>query len=133
MGGRAARSILSMPAIELKHWLDEEGTRRWARYTTDSDVFGVEAWSFGDVSPDWPWGLAVSVVDVLSDDDLRVKVCDRLDEALLAVPGVTEIAMEDSSIWLIAGDIGGDAVVRAVSEVLNDLEDLLRDDLKAQP
>ena len=121
-----------MPAIELTHWLDEEGTRRWARDTTDSDVFGVEAWSFDDVSPDWPWGLAVNVVEVLSDDALREKVCDRLDAALLATPGVAGIAMEDSSIWLIAGDVGGDAIVRAVSEVLNDLEALLRDDLEAQ-
>jgi hypothetical protein len=121
-----------MPGIELMQWLDEEGTRRWARKTTDNDLFGVEAWSFDDVAPDWPWGLAVNVVDLLSDDDLREKVCDSVDEALLAISGVAGIAMEDSSIWLIAGDVGGDVVVRAVSEVLNDLEALLREDLRAQ-
>jgi len=60
------------------------------------------------------------------EEALEGELRRRIAAALRSVGGVTAAVESDREIWWVTGSCSGEALVRAVSEVLDDLADQTR-------
>lgn len=102
---------------------DEELAEEWTRTIRDPRrryVHGVGAQKWRAKSK-WPWRVHVWVMELVRDDELEAELRTRIGAAIRAVRGVTRVAEEDREVWVIAGTPSGEALVRAVAEVVDAL------------
>jgi hypothetical protein len=102
---------------------DSELAEEWMRTIADPSlryVHGVGASRWAAKSK-WPWRIHVWVMEAVRDDELQVELRERIAAAIRAVRGATDVAEEDREVWAIAGAPSGEALVRAVAEVVDDL------------
>jgi hypothetical protein len=102
---------------------DSELAEAWTRTITDPSlryVHGVEAQKWLAKS-NWPWRINVWVMELVRDEELQAELRKRIATAVRAVRGVTNVAEEDREVWVISGAPSGEALVRSVAEVVDEL------------
>ena len=98
---------------------DFEGDESWERVTGEEDLLGVSAgWTD---RAGGGWSVWVNVMEFIREEPLEGELRRRIAAALRSVGGVTAAVESDREIWWVTGWCSGEALVRAVSAVLDDL------------
>jgi hypothetical protein len=98
---------------------------RWVRATDDEPVFGVAATRLlGDHAT---WEVIVSAARHVRGEPLRSTLEQAILDHLTALPEVFDAFQEDREIWMVHGEVGADALIRACSAALDGLADALRE------
>ena len=84
----------------------------------DGDVRYVEA---GRDDHSGGWQVTVSVMEFVREEPLEGELRRRIAAALLSVGGVETADEMDREVWYVSGTPSGQALVRAVGEILDDL------------
>ena len=118
----SACSIASTP-IEVKRIepIDNSILEEWTRVTDNEDVLGVSA----SKSADGDWQVFINVAEFIREEPLESKLYQRITESLTGIDGVVEVIHEDREVWLVRGDVTGEALVRSSSTALNELHEEL--------
>ena len=98
---------------------DDEILEEWVRVTDSLDLLGVDAVKID--LPEWPWQVSLYVAEFVREESLERKMDSMLVTALKNLPGVLEVVREDREVWLVNGNIGGEALVRACAQVVDNL------------
>jgi hypothetical protein len=69
----------------------------------------------------------VAAQEFFRQDSLGLELRQRVRRAMELVPGLTSVAENDNETWHVTGSPSGEALVRAVASVLNDLAERMRD------
>lgn len=109
--------------IEVRQVLIDGTDEAWERITGDWDVRGVEA---GRIDFASGWNVTVAVMEFVREDPLESELRRRIAAALRSVDGVETAEELDREVWFVTGTPLGDALVRAASEVVDDLADQAR-------
>ena len=67
------------------------------------------------------WNVSVSVMEFVREGPLEDELRRRIAAALRSVEGVETADEMDTEVWFVTGTPSGEALVRAVAEVLDDL------------
>jgi len=103
---------------------DDELSEEWEVVTDEEDIMGVGAVRSDD--DDWPWQVFVCVAEFIRTEPLQSELFRVVSEALTGVSGVLEAAHEDREIWVVRGDVGGEALVRAAARAVASIADRTR-------
>ncbi len=108
---------------------DEEIAEEWSRHTSEPDVcwVGASRWVDGG---DWPWQVHVAAAEFVRDGPLSAAMDAGVYEALVAVDGVTDVAREDTEVWIVAGDPAGADLVRVVASFIDTIRDDIREHIR---
>jgi hypothetical protein len=109
----------------------EDSDESWERdiEMDDGEVRFVEA---GRIDPQggWNptvtvsgWNVTVAVMEFVQEEPLEGELRRRIVAALRSVVGVDTAEEMDREVWFVTGTPSGEALVRAVGEVLDDLAD----------
>ena len=103
----------------------EDSDEAWERdiQMDDGEVRFVEA-LHNDADGDWQ--VAASLMELVREEPLAGELRDRIAAALRSVEGVETADEMDTEAWLVTGTPSGEALVRAVGEVLDDFADQTR-------
>lgn len=104
---------------------DSSIVEEWERDTSEPDIRGIGVTRDAD-GTDWPWHLSVSVAEFVREEPLEGELRRRMDAALRAVPGVSDVAEEDREVWIIRGDVSGEAIAVAAAQVVDEMADRIR-------
>lgn len=105
-------------AVQVRR-ADVEGDESWERVTDEKDLLGVSAEWTGQAGGGW--SVFVDVMEFIREELLEGELRRRIAAALLSVGSVTGAVESDREIWWVTGSCSGEALVRAVSAVLDDL------------
>jgi hypothetical protein len=100
----------------------------WSRVTDEPEIRCVEAWTDDEVDG---WVVEVSVQEFFRQDRLGVELRLRMQSALEAVEGVTDVAEQGTESWFVTGSPSGEALTRAAASVVDDLADRMREGMPA--
>jgi hypothetical protein len=124
-----ARPMSSAPGVRFEvrrlDPVDEAFAEEWARAIDTPrvrELHGVGAQKWRN-KPSWPWRVEVWVMEFVRDDPLEAELRRRIDAALRAVPGVTDVREDDREVWGVEGSPSGDALVSAVGAVVDSFAD----------
>ena len=67
------------------------------------------------------WNVTVAAMEFVREEPLEGELRRRIAAALRSVEGVESAGEMDREVWFVTGTPSGDALVRAVAEVLDDL------------
>jgi hypothetical protein len=95
----------------------------WQRLTDEPDIRRIEAWADSEFEG---WCVEVSAQESIRQDPLGTELRQRMQAALRAVQGVTEVDRHDNESWLVNGKPSGQELTRAAAEVVDELADRLR-------
>ena len=95
----------------------------WERETDDEGVRGVGADLIGFAGG---WNVTVSVMEFIREGPLEGELRRRIAAALRSVEGVETAEEMDREVWFVTGAPAGEALVRAVARVVDDLADRTR-------
>jgi hypothetical protein len=103
----------------------EEGDagEAWERLTDEPEIRGVDAARVDEIGG---WQVSVWVLEFLPADPVEAELRQRVASALAAVDGVIDVGEYDRESWFVAGTPSGQAVTRAVAQVVDDLADRTR-------
>ena len=96
---------------------DDELLEQWTRTGPDPELTGVEVL----LLPDHPWQIVVSMAELVRTGPLLPRLEQAVFSAIQAVPGVTQVAREDTEVWLAWGTPTGEALAHAVATVVDTL------------
>jgi hypothetical protein len=102
----------------------------WQRLTDEPDIRGIEAWADSEFEG---WCVEVSAQEFIRTDPLGTELRRRMQAALRAVDGVTEVDRHDNESWLVNGQPSGQQLTRAAADVVDELADQLRAEMPASP
>lgn len=111
--------------IERTRPSDDALSEAWNRVTDEPEVLGVRATRHTEARA-WPWQIFVSAMEFVRAEPLQTDLRVGISEALRSVPEVTAVSEEDREVWVLGGNVQGEALVRAVSEVLDLFADPIR-------
>lgn len=105
---------------------DDEVSEEWGR-ETDEQILGVSACRI-----DWlgVWHVFVAPQEFFRQDPLGLELRQRVQRAMQLVPGATGVAENDNETWHVTGSPSGEALVRAVASVLDDLAPRMREAMR---
>lgn len=105
---------------------DDEVSEEWGR-ETDEQILGVSGCRI-----DWlgVWHVGVAPQEFFRQDPLGLELRQRVQRVMELVPGVTGVAEKDNETWQVTGSPSGEALVRAVASVLDDLAPRMREALR---
>ena len=117
-------SIASMP-IEVKRIepMDSSILEEWTRVTDNEDVLGVSASKSAESNGEWQ--VFINVAEFVREEPLESKLYQHITDSLSGIDGVVEVIHEDREVWLVRGDVTGEALVRSSSAALNELHEEL--------
>lgn len=95
---------------------DEAIREHWEVNAHDIDLFGFSA--LCEPAMQYPWSLCINVAEFVTQEPLESQFRERIGAAISAVAGVTAIEEADREVWVVAGDVAGEALVEAVLTVL---------------
>lgn len=72
------------------------------------------------------WNVTVTVMEFVREEPLEGVLRRRIAAALRSVEGVETADEMDTEVWFVTGTPSGEALVRAVAEVLDDLAEQTR-------
>ena len=75
------------------------------------------------------WHVVVASQEFFRQTRSGLELCQRVQRAMGLVPGVAGVAENDNETWHVTGSPYGEALVRAVASVLDDLADRMREAL----
>ena len=104
--------------IDVRQVQVEGADESWERVTSESDVRGVGA---DRIDFAGGWNVTVSVMEFVREDPLESELRRRITAALLSVDGVESTGEMDREVWFVTGTVSGEALVRAVAPVVDDL------------
>jgi hypothetical protein len=104
--------------------VDGEITEEWVRLTDEPEIRGVEAFTADDIDG---WVVAISAQEFFRQDPLGVELRQRIQSALRAVDGVTDMYDHDNEQWDVIGNPSGEALTRAAASVIDELADRMRE------
>src|SRR6266567_8858189 len=84
----------------------------WQRLTGEPDIRDVEAWTDDEIDG---WVVDVGVQEFFRQEPLGVELRQRMEVALRAVEGVTNVAAHDNESWSVRGTPSGAALTRAAA------------------
>jgi hypothetical protein len=98
----------------------EDADEAWERdiEVDDGEVRWVEA---DRGHPGGGWNVTVAVMELVREEPLEGVLRRRIAAALRSVEGVETVGEMDTEVWFVTGAPSGEALVRAVAEVLDDL------------
>jgi hypothetical protein len=104
----------------------------WERVRADERyLLGVEVAS-GEGLPDpFDWLVTIWAREYFRDDPLGLELQQRLESALLAVPGVTSAENASWETWYVTGKTSGEALCQAAATVVDELADRMRTECHA--
>jgi hypothetical protein len=108
---------------DVRPVLVEDADEAWERVTNNPEVHGVEAARIEGVGG---WQVTVGVMEFVREDPLESELRRRIAVALRSTGGVETAEEEDREVWFVTGTPSGDALVRAVAAVVDDLADQTR-------
>ena len=107
--------------------LDPEISEGWARWPDDESYLrGVEVASGAGLGEPFDWLVTISAREYFRDDPMGRELQERLESAMLAVPGVTSAENASWETWYVSGGTSGEALCRACANVLDELTDRMR-------
>lgn len=95
---------------------DEAIREHWEVSAHDVDLFGFSA--LCEPAMQYPWSLCINVAEFVTQQPLEGQFRARIGAAIAAVQGVSAIEEADREVWVVAGEIAGEALVEAVLTVL---------------
>lgn len=105
---------------------DDEVSEEWGRETNEQ-ILGVSAcW----IDVERFWYVVVAAQEFFRQDPLGLELRQRAQRAMELVPGATGVEENDNETWLVTGSASGEALVRAVASVLDDLAPHMREALR---
>ena len=105
---------------------DEEISEYWERLPGgENHLRGIEV-AAGDGSEGFDWPVTIWAREYFRDDRLGTELRQRLETALLAVPGVASAENGSWETWYVRGKASGEAVCRAAANVVDELADRMR-------
>lgn len=102
----------------------------WQRLTDEPEIRGIEAWADREFEG---WCVEVSAQEFIRQEPLGAELRQRMQAALRAVEGVTEVDPHDNESWLVNGKPSGQELTKAAAEVVDGLADQLRAEMQASP
>jgi hypothetical protein len=108
--------------------LDDEVPEAWQRWPDEESYLrGVEVASGAgwDDEP-FDWLVTVSAREYFRDDPAGRELQQRLEAAMLDVPGVASAENASWETWYVTGGTSGEALCRACASVLDGLADRMR-------
>jgi len=112
---------------------DQEISDYWERVPADERyLLGVDVIS-GERFPEEPfdWLVSISAREYFRDDPLGQDLQQRLESAMLAVPGVTSAENASWETWYVTGNASGEALCQAAATVVDELADRMRAEYNA--
>ena len=100
---------------------DDEIAEEYVRRTDQPDLRGVDVYRIASLDR-WHWHVALGI-DGFAPDRIEVELNERMPPALLAVPGVTEVAQESREMWLVPGTPKGEDLLWAAAQTVDQLAD----------
>lgn len=106
---------------------DDELDEEWLRETGEPEIRNV-----GACKGDWigGWQVYVWAQEFFRQDPLGLELRGRMQRALEAVDGVTNVAEHDTESWSVSGTPSGEALMRAAAGIVDDLADRMRDAMR---
>jgi hypothetical protein len=115
------------PGGDIKPTPDEEISDYWERVPAGEGYLrGVEVSSGEGLSEPFDWLVTISAREYFRDDPLGQELQQRLENAMLAVPGVTSAENASWETWYVTGKTSGEALCRAAATVVDELADRMR-------
>jgi hypothetical protein len=111
----------SKPVIgDVRRVQYDDSEEAWERdiEVDDGEVRFVEATR---TDSDGGWNVTVAVMEFVREEPLEGELRRRIAAALRSVEGVETADEMDREVWFVTGTPSGEALVRAVAEVLDDL------------
>ena len=102
---------------------DDEISEEWGR-NTDEQILGVSACRIDRLGV---WHVVVAAQEFFRQDLLGRELRQRVRRAMEQVPGTTGVAENNNETWHVTGSPSGEALVRSVASVLDDLAERMRD------
>jgi len=102
---------------------DEEISEEWLRETDEPGIRNVGAFTGPEVGG---WVVSIWAQEFFRQDSLGVELRQRMETALRAVAGVTDVYEHDNEQWDVAGAPSGEALTRAAASVVDELADRMR-------
>jgi hypothetical protein len=109
--------------------MDEQIAECWWRLPAGDDecsLRGVEVARWREESVPFDWTATVWAREFFRLDSLGLELKQRVESAILAVPGVTSADNGNWETWNITGKASGEAICRAVADVVDELADRMR-------
>jgi hypothetical protein len=107
--------------------LDGEVTEAWVRIPAKEKYLrGVQASSGEGLGQPFDWLVSIFARQYFRDDPLGQELRQRLESAMLAVPGVTSAENASWETWYVTGTTSGEALCRAAANVVDALADRMR-------
>lgn len=127
IGGTARCSSIRPVSDEVRRIEpdDDEIAEEWLRETDEPEIRGVGAsFCYGD---EGGWFVDVWAQEFYRQDPLGVELRQRIQAALRAVAGVTDVHEHDNDSWAVTGNPSGEALTRAAARVVDELADRMRE------
>ncbi len=105
--------------------LDSGVAEAWTRLTEEQHVRGVSATRLKN-SGEWAWQLEVWAMEFVREQPLETELRAAIESALAAVSGVRAVESEDREVWVVDGDLDGEALVGAVAGAVDGFSDRIR-------
>ena len=102
---------------------DEEISEEWVRETDEPGIRNVGAFTGPELDG---WCVSIWAQEFFRQDSLGVELRHRIERALRAVGGVTDVGEHDNETWDVAGAPSGEALTRAAASVVDELADRMR-------
>jgi hypothetical protein len=107
-------------ACDVRQVEADGGDETWERVTEEFALrwVGVERIDFTG-----GWNVTVSVMEFVRENPMEGELRRGITAALMAVDGVESAGDMDKEVWFVTGTPSGEALVRAVAAVVDDLAD----------
>jgi hypothetical protein len=105
---------------------DQELREYWERLPGDDNhIRGVEVEAPAEPEG-FDWQVTIWAREYFRGDSLGLELQRRIENALVAVPGVASVANACWETWEVFGDTSGEALCRAAVGVVDELADRMR-------
>jgi hypothetical protein len=109
--------------------VDSSILEEWHRVTPQEDALGVSASRLANAHDEWQ--VFVNAAEFAREEPTQSRLHDTVTWALENADGVTSVVHEDREVWIVRGNVGGEALIRAVAPSLDrmgkDLEQAIED------
>jgi hypothetical protein len=117
--------VLSGAVGESIHRAVVNGQEAWVRVSTEPHLRSVEA---AKNESGGGWSVSVAAMKIVRPEHAACReLREAIEDAIKAVPGVTEVEREVNEAWWASGYPSGEDLARAVAHVLDQHADRLRD------
>ncbi|AXK71249.1 hypothetical protein DWG18_02390 [Lysobacter sp. TY2-98] len=118
--GCAAASSCGDIKVEKIAPADSSVLEEWHRVTTEEDVLGVSASRLEGAQEEWQ--VFVNAAEFAREEPTQSMLHEAVTQALQNAEGVTAVLHEDREVWIVRGNVRGEALVRSVAPALDHMQ-----------